>query len=186
VFFGTTNTKDFLQDTTGNRRFWPISTGEQPVTKNVWRELPAEVDQIWAEAVVYWRMGETLYLTGAVEADAKERQEEHREVSPYEGVTLDFMYKEVPHGWEAWPLDKRRMFWGGAVQGDLKTAARDRLCAAEVWTEALGGQPKDLNKVIAREINSVIERQPGWRRSATVLKFGPHGSQRGFIREGQH
>ena len=53
VFYGTTNTKDFLQDTTGNRRFRPVDVGEIEVTKNIWRELPNEVDQIWAEAIVY-------------------------------------------------------------------------------------------------------------------------------------
>ena len=35
IFFGTTNTPDFLQDTTGNRRLWPIDTGEVRHTKNV-------------------------------------------------------------------------------------------------------------------------------------------------------
>ena len=134
---------------------------------------------------MYWRLGEPLYLTGDIEAVAKEQQEEHREASTYEGVTLDFMALNVPDGWETWKLDRRRMFWSGGVQGEgIKMVSRERLCAAEVWCEALNGQPKDLNKVIAREINSVIERQQGWKRSRTVLKFGPHGAQRGFIREG--
>jgi predicted P-loop ATPase len=182
VFFGTTNTKDFLQDTTGNRRFWPIDTGEQTPTKSVWQELPAEVDQIWAEAFFYWKMGETLYLQGEIEDNAKAKQEEHREASTYEGVTLDFINRQVPEDWETYKLDRRRMFWGGGITGDIKTVPRDRVCAAEVWCEALGGFPKDLNKAIAREINSTIERLPEWERPATVRKFGPHGSQRGFVR----
>ena len=180
VFFGTTNTKDFLQDTTGNRRFWPVTTGDQPVIKSVWNDLPAEVDQIWAEAVVYWRMGETLYLAEEVEMMARAKQEEHREASPYEGITIDFINKAVPKDWETWKLDRRRMYWGGGEQGNVATVPRDRICAAEVWCEALGGLPKDLTKGIAREINNVIDRLEGWQRSARTLKFGPHGAQRGF------
>lgn len=184
VFFGTTNTKDFLQDTTGNRRFWPVDVGEQPVVKSVWRDLPDEVDQIWAEAVACWRLGEALYLSGEVEAAARAKQEEHRETSAYEGIALDFINREVPEDWETWKLDRRRMFWGGSIQGDVKVVPRDRICAAEVWCEALNGLPKDLNKGIAREINSVVDRLPEWRRTAKPLKFGPHGPQRGFVREG--
>ena len=184
VFFGTTNTKDFLQDTTGNRRFWPVDTGEQSPTKSVWRELSAEVDQIWAESFFYWKMGETIYLSGEIEDDAKAKQEEHREASPYEGITLDFISRQVPEDWGAYKLDRRRMYWSGGVQGDIKTVPRDRICAAEVWCEALGGLPKDLNKTLAREINSVIERLSEWQRSPNVLKFGPHGAQRGFTRKG--
>jgi predicted P-loop ATPase len=180
VFFGTTNTKDFLQDTTGNRRFWPVDTGERPPIKSVWRDLASEVDQIWGEAYFYWKMGETLYLTGDAEDDAKEKQEEHREASTFEGITLDFISRPVPADWETYKLDRRRMYWGGGAQGDVKTVPRDRVCAAEVWCEALGGLPKDLNKIIAREINNIIEHTPGWVRSAKTMKFGPHGGQRGF------
>ena len=183
VFFGTTNTKDFLQDTTGNRRFWPVGTGEEPTTKNVWRDLPDEVDQIWAEAIVYWRMGETLYLIGDIEAAAKEKQEEHRETSSYEGITIDFIEKEVPEDWETWKLDHRRMFWAGGSLDGSKLIPRDRICAAEVWCEALGGLPKDLNKTVAREINNCIDRLDGWQKAKTVLKFGPHGAQRGFVKD---
>jgi len=182
VFFGTTNTKDFLQDTTGNRRFWPVNTSEQEATKSVWGDLPGEVDQIWAEAVVYWRMGETLYLTGAVEAAAKAKQEEHREASPYEAITLDFISRKVPEDWETWKIERRRMYWGGGIQGDIATVPRDRVCAAEVWVEALGGLPKDLTKIIAREINNCIDRLDEWQRTPNVRKFGPHGVQRGFMR----
>jgi hypothetical protein len=182
VFFGTTNVKDFLQDTTGNRRFWPVDVGEIEPTKSVWHDLPNEVDQIWAEAIFYWKMGETLYLTGDVENDAKAKQEEHRESSTYEGVTVDFTAKEVPKDWETYKLDKRRMYWGGGMQGNVDTVPRDRICAAEVWCEALGGLPKDLNKVIARDINCIIDGLPEWKKSAKAMRFGPHGLQRGFIR----
>lgn len=51
VFFGTTNTGDYLQDKTGNRRFWPVDVGRRPPVKSVWKDLDDELDQLWAEAV---------------------------------------------------------------------------------------------------------------------------------------
>lgn len=50
VFFATTNEPNFLKGSTGNRRFWTVECGEDITTKDVWDDLPGEVDQIWAEA----------------------------------------------------------------------------------------------------------------------------------------
>lgn len=144
VFFGTTNTSDYLQDRTGNRRFWPVDVGVVPHTKTVWSDLPEEIDQLWAEAVVRWRAGEPLFLKGELEDAAKQKQEEHREASTREGIIMDFLDKQVPEDWQSWPLDRRRMFWGGAVQGEVKLVDRDRVCALEVWCEALDGKQKDI------------------------------------------
>ena len=182
VFFGTTNTKDFLQDRTGNRRFWPVDVGVEPVTKNVWADLPEQIDQIWAEAVVRWRLGEPLYLRGELEEAAKIKQEEHREVSTREGIVLDFLAKQVPEDWAKWPLDRRRMFWAGAVQGDLKLVDRDKVCALEVWCEALDGRQKDIQYRDSAEINGILEACEGWRKTEKTMRFGYCGVQRGFIK----
>src|SRR5690606_27399889 len=64
VFFGTTNDAEFLKDRTGNRRFWPVDVGVQTPSKNVFQQLELEVEMIFAEAFVYWQLGEPLYLTG--------------------------------------------------------------------------------------------------------------------------
>ena len=181
VFFGTTNTPNFLQDTTGYRRFWPIDPLEQHARKIVWKDLDAEIDQLWAEAVVRWQAGELLYLTGAVEVAAKAKQEEHREVSSREGVVLEFLSREVPEDWSKWPLDKRRMYWGGVVSGEVKTVPRDRICALEVWCEAFGGSLKEMKNADTREINAIIDFA-GWEKANGSSRFGPYGVQRGFVK----
>ncbi len=184
IFFGTTNTAEYLQDTTGNRRFWPIDTGEQRHTKSVWRDLDPEIDQLWAEAYVRWQAGEPLYLSGAIEDAAKEKQEEHREASSREGIVREFMERPVPDDWSKWPLDKRRMFWGGVTMGgdSPHLVPRDRVCALEVWCEAFNGQIKDLKNADTRELNAIMAATPGWQKSAGTLHFGPYGTQRGFTK----
>lgn len=75
VFAGTTNTSDYLQDTTGGRRFWPVEVSEVDLAT-----LREHRDQIWAEAVALYRAGERWYPSKEESArlGIAEVQEEHR------------------------------------------------------------------------------------------------------------
>ena len=142
--------------------------------------MPDEIDQLWAEAKVRWQLGEPLYLSGELEDAAKVKQEEHREVSAREGIVMDFLSRQVPEDWQSWPLDRRRMFWAGSVQGDIKLVDRDRVCALEVWCEALDGRQKDMRYSDTAEINSILEAAAGWEKSTKAMRCGYCGVQRGF------
>jgi hypothetical protein len=125
-------------------------------------------------------MGESLYLTEAVEAEAKAEQESHRERSGKEGIIIDFVERQVPEDWRKWPLDKRLIFLGGNVQGEVKLVERDRICALEIWCEAFGGRLKDFRYAEAAEINDTMRALPGWEKTPGGLRFGYCGFQRGF------
>jgi predicted P-loop ATPase len=57
VLIGTTNQADYLRDSTGNRRFWPVKCEK---AEHAWIE---EVrDQLWAEATLIEADGEPLWL----------------------------------------------------------------------------------------------------------------------------
>lgn len=188
VFFGSTNTTDFLQDTTGNRRFWPVDVGEQPHNKTVWKDLTDdEITQLWAEAKARWLAGEPLYLSGMVEEEALIKQEAHREVSVREGLIASFVERKVPVDWSKWTIDRRRDFWCGATHTpdgkQLELVDRDRIAAVEIWCELFNGNIKDIKQSDTREINAVLARLTGWKRSDNPLRFGPYSLQRGFIKE---
>ncbi|WP_309479099.1 virulence-associated E family protein [Brevibacillus agri] len=183
VFFGTTNDSEFLKDRTGNRRFWPVDVGLQPPTKSVFTQLEDEVPQIYAEAFVYWQLGEPLYLSGQAEVEAQEQQESHRESSAKEGVIREFVERRVPVGWEKRSLSERRMYWAGDfARGDVETVERDRICAAEIWCECLGGDLKYMKRSDALEINGILSMIPGWKRHTATARFGCYGPQKGFIK----
>lgn len=182
VFFGTTNTTEFLRDRTGNRRFWPVDVGLFQRRKNVWTWLNQEVDQIWAEAAMRWRFGEGLYLVGELEDAARDVQEEHREVGNLEGLIVQFLEKPVPDDWQKWSLEKRRMFLNGDCVGEMNLVPRDRVCALEIWCEALNGQMKDMSYATTVEINDILRSLRGWEKTSNGLRFGYCGYQRGFRR----
>lgn len=186
VFFGTCNQMDFLQDTTGNRRFWPVDVGINARQKLVWKDLDSQtIDQIWAEAKTRWQMGEPLYLTGEVEKLSQEKQEQHRDASPREGMIIDFVRKQVPDDWSKWSLDHRRDFWNMEAHGDYKLVDRDRITPIEVWRELFNGSARDYSRTDIAEIRAVISNMPGWYKSDKPFYVSKdYGQQRGFIRRG--
>src|SRR4051794_38394847 len=85
VFFGTTNADAYLQDETGNRRFWPVT-----VTRIDLAALRRDVDQIWAEAVVAYRAREEWWLNAEAERLAVEVQAERRIEDVWEKPLLEW------------------------------------------------------------------------------------------------
>lgn len=185
VFFGTTNDIEFLRDRTGNRRFWPVVVRVQEPKKNVFQELPDEVDQIWAEAFLAWQLGEPLYLTGEAEQLALQAQEEHRESNAKEGVIEGFVNRPIPTNWAGRGLAERRMYWSGEF-GKMpasETVPRDRICAAEIWCECFNKDISLMRRADAMEINSILDRLTGWKKDRTGRQYGkPYGYQRGYYR----
>lgn len=177
VFFGTTNTPDFLRDTTGGRRFWPIDIDDRERTKDVVKDLPNERDQIWAEAVTRYKDGEPLYLTGNIEQTAIQIQENHREIDAWEGMLLDFVSKPIPDDWDTWPLERRRDFLSGLVHNCGSTRSplveRQRVSAAEFLCEALGFAPKNLSKQDLMRVGKILRGLQGWEpQQSTIPVYG--------------
>jgi hypothetical protein len=185
VFSGTSNEYEFLRDRTGGRRFWPIDCLQQKPTKSVFTDLKNEVPQIWAEALMVWRLGEPLYLENAETAAlAKQMQDSHAVSSPREGIIREFLEREVPEDWRERSLDERRIFWSMKHTGAEKLVPRDRVCALEVWCEALNGDSKYFKRQDALEINGIIEKTPGWEKTKNGARFGKdYGLQKGFFRK---
>ncbi len=183
VFFGTTNSKECLTDTTGSRRFWVIDIDQQGRTKNVFRDLDGERDQLWAEAVTYWRLGEPLYLAQELEHVARSVQEDHRARHPWEGIISNYLAQEVPAEWPKWDARQRETYRNGGLKYDGKLAPRSRICAAEIWCEVLGKQRGDMRQRDTREINNLLERAEGWAGVGVRDAGKPYGKQRCFERK---
>ena len=185
VFYGTTNSTECLVDLTGGRRFWVLDIDRQGRTKDVFEDLDRERDQVWAEAMVRWQWGETLHLPPEIEAVAREVQEDHRTLHPWEEIIRNFLETEVPDDWASWDTAQRSAFYSGGARFEGALVPRTRVCAMEVWCEALDRKKGDMKKMDSREINSILERTPGWHRAGLQRAGAPYGNQRCFQRDVQ-
>lgn len=182
VFFGTTNSTECLTDITGGRRFWICDIDRQGRSKDVFRDLCEERDQVWAEAVTRWQWGEQLHLPPELEEVARQLQEDHRTLHPWEEIIHNFLDAEVPKEWPDWDGVQRSAYRHGGAQYQGSLLPRTRVCALEIWCEALDRKPGDMRKSDAKEINSILEHTPGWSRAGVRGAGKPYGKQRCFKR----
>lgn len=189
VFAGSTNNLMFLKDRTGNRRFWPITGNKDRKTKNSWDILPDIIDQLWAEAFIYWAEGEPLVLEGELEEEALRIQLSHTEGGELVGLIEEYLEMLLPEDWESMDIYDRRDYV--ANYGDdnhCGSVPRERVCALEIWCEVLGGERKNLQNAKAREIIDILQTIRGWSpyaKGTGKARFGRlYGPQRAFIKEG--
>jgi putative DNA primase/helicase len=82
VFAATSETDDYLQDSRGRRRYWPIRCEEIDIAA-----LRAQKDQVFAEAVQRYRAGEAWYV---VPNQAAEEQQQRAEKDIWTERVLDY------------------------------------------------------------------------------------------------
>ena len=186
VFAGSTNNLMFLKDRTGNRRFWPITGDKDRKTKNSWDLSKDEIDQLWAEAFVYWSEGEPLVLEGALEEEALRIQLSHTEGGELVGLIEEYLEMELPEDWESKDIYDRREYIRN-YDDHCGSVQRERVCALEIWCEVMEGDRKNLQNAKAREIIDILQSIKGWSpysKSVGKMRFGKlYGVQRAFIRD---
>lgn len=188
VFFGTTNERYFLKDDTGNRRFpiIPINPELRKYGEHWFDLLKGERDQLWAEALQYWRNGEKLYLNRELETLSRKRQEEYSDSSddPLREMLTEFIDKKLPPSWGTWDLNRRRTWLKNPDPIDeVGTIRRERICAAEFVCEYLGRNRADKEyKYLARKVFDMLDKL-GWKRvSLSRHAEGLYGRQKSFER----
>ena len=140
IFIGTINPEEgrgYLKDTTGNRRFWPVTC-----KKVDFEGLKAVRDQLLAEAKSRYFRGEKLYLEDSIARIAHEETERRRQK-------------------DAWlePIQE----W--LVRPDVETGKhREVVTGKEVLEECIG---ISVSRMTNRELNRVAQimvKELGWEK----------------------
>lgn len=175
VFFGSTNDDEFLKDATGNRRFFPVEVKRTRKTRLIFEpEFDAIVDQLWAEAMEGYMLGEALTLSDEAEAIAGGTREEFTERTPIQGLIEEYLDRLFPAGYEDRFLAQRLDFLNGDL-GEEGTETKNSFSLIELWTEALGRRKDEYTVVKARELSNAVKALKGWKRDKQARQkiYGP-------------
>tara|TARA_R110002124_G_scaffold258014_1_gene423742 strand:+ start:2678 stop:5056 length:2379 start_codon:yes stop_codon:yes gene_type:complete len=185
IFVGTSNKKDFLNDSTGNRRFNPVDVGSsEQANKNVWEDLTgSEIDNIWAEAVTMMEEGETLFLSREANDLAKVEQKNHSSTDERAGIISEYLDIKLPENWGEKDIYKRREFISEDALQKPGTISRNYVCVAEIWCECLDKNRNEMDRYKTREINEILRSLEGWEQSKSTKNFKNYGKQKYYSRK---
>ena len=185
IFFASTNEEQFLRDSSGERRYWPIKTCVIQPKYNVWEDLtPDIVGQIWAEAIQHYRERMQLLLPIELSDALHTVQEEYKKVDEWQGIIEEFLNTKLPSDWSKRNNQQKRDYF---FQQDALSAEgvilRDKVCIAEILNEcnALGikGTPGQIEK---NRISAVMKNTEGWEKVKNKINVGSYGRQYGWVK----
>ncbi|MFC4714063.1 VapE domain-containing protein [Planococcus dechangensis] len=182
VFIGTTNNSEFLNDLTGNRRFFPIPL-KNSAELDIFKLDDETIQQIWAEAFLRYKEGEKLFLD--VEADL-EAAEEYRNQATEESLFFisinDFLEMKVPENWDSMNMDEKRYQFENSQRGrSVSGASAINKTTAKEIAYMLGLDAKDRNaNSQAKKIKLYMDNREDWESKPVLMKGK---TQRGYKRK---
>ena len=93
VFIRTANRKNVLTDASGSRRFWCVDLGHKKIKIP---ELRADIESIWAEALMWYDSGEQWWLTDEEELQRIKSAEDFVDSHPLTDPVLEAARKMHP------------------------------------------------------------------------------------------
>ena len=187
IICGTTNsTTGFLRDTTGNRRFWPVTVNGGG-RLSIWEITEETRSQIWAETMAFVAEGETSYLDAAMEREAAKAQQAALMYDEREGQVQDYLDTMLPADWYDWDLDQRRDYFSQRdvlePEQQVGTLRRTKVSIMEIFVECFQRPKHYWTRKDGDEIAGIMARLPGWERPANAtMRSKAYGRQKVYVR----
>jgi len=182
TFVGSTNDDKYLKDDTGGRRFWPI---ECVVDEIDVERLEANMDQVWAEALVLYRAMRAARPKGTLplylqDDEAKGIADDLQENARQENAG-DALAGQIG-AWLDTPINS------GNFDDDLDAAGqplyRNEVCLLEIWVDCLGRDRGSYNHAMAQMLGGAIGKVGGWKHGGGLFSHPIYGRQRPYRRGG--
>lgn len=183
IFIGTTNDKEYLRDSTGNRRYWPIEGHVEMIDTDA---VAREMDQVWAEAYAAYRaMREQqphgdlpLFLRDPEAVRIAEELQESRRAE-----TVEESLRPVVQEWLDRPVQRAVLLGEEMDFGDADDLViRNEVTLLQIWEGALGGRERDYDKPQSMKLSAVMKDMPGWSFDKSTKRGGK--SVRVYRRDG--
>ena len=100
VYAGTVNQRDFLQDITGNTRFWPIEVTGFDLDAMQRIHESGELYQFWKEVEYWFWAGKSWHLVQGEVQKLEEHNEQFRSINPLEALLRKKFLWDAPR--EQW------------------------------------------------------------------------------------
>ena len=112
VFVGTTNEAEFLTDASGERRFWPVQVRTVDL-----EGIKRDRDQLWAEALTWYREERRWWLSEEMAGQLEVLQEHYKQSDTW---------AEALRAWVAMPTQARGFELREAMEDGLGLETRDQ------------------------------------------------------------
>ena len=143
AFAATTNENEYFKDNTGNRRFWPVASGNIDIDA-----LIRDRDQLFGEAIHMLNSGVLWYPTRQQQEDLIDEHQESREITdPWAGRLYDYVEGIDEYGQR------------------LALPRRDKVTVRELLTRGLGFELSKLGPAKAETMRvSAIMKKLKWAK----------------------
>lgn len=184
VFAGTTNTSQYLNDLTGNRRFLPMPVNHKP-KMDVFQLNDDVVQQIFAEAYSLYKNGEKLFLDDILDnAIADEYREEATERGLFFSEIEEFLDMPVPSGWDGMQLFSKRNYYNNyKLDGntDKDSGKMDKTSSKEIAQVVFRAEGSDRSsQPQMKKITLFMDNMNGWTKKPVWIN---KKTVKGYARE---
>lgn len=158
VLMGTTNSHEYLEDPTGNRRFLPITCEGASSAALFADGIEEYFDQVWAEALALYKENPSkpLILPPSVIDEASRKQAEATTEDPWIGIIGRWLCNK--------PV--------GTVT-----------CTTQILCDAIGLAKKDVGKADTMHCSQILRKHfPEWQKTRSNRAIDGYGVQRAFER----
>lgn len=174
VLMATTNEEEYLKDSTGNRRWWPIDSPLEYGKTIDFEGLTNNIDQIWAEAVFLAQMGESTLMSKEALQEATSKQESKMEADEWEGIINAWLETEGAKN----RYDQTTDDYFESAEKET----REIVCIVEVWEDCLKMRtpPRPYDR---RRIGKILSNNPAFKKDKN-MRFGKRfGVQKSWTRD---
>jgi predicted P-loop ATPase len=190
VFAATSNDTNPLTDETGGRRYWSVTCGKIDI-----EALRHDRDQLWAEALVQYRAGETWHVDFEEFGAALTKEQESRyRGGAYDELILPWLENPKPrdydihidHLFETEQGNRVLRFDSNPalVATHCRCAEPARLTVLDIWVHAIGRGAHEISDKANAAIRACLVHA-GWRFEKIRQVPGTRRTARFYVKESQ-